>query len=261
MTEATGSNPLNNQERSSEEDVDALGERLRSLEGVDKDIAELLAQNWQRFIGAVAIVLVCVWLFGKYKDITVERRGSASDRFTSVQEDFSDIFSADNKLEAGERQKLIDRFQSNISQLASSSQAGAYSDFAKLYRSAASLADSRYDEALEQLADFNLSSFAQSEPISSSSYDSDNFVRELAALLYARINIAKGDEQATQYLSNLAKNSRVIGVEALVTLGRLAKTDEERNEVKSLAKQLVQLRPELSEAIRVEMGNLGLTLD
>ena len=227
--------------RKSTDDVDALADQLRAIEGVDDNLATFIAENWQRILGGIALGMLAIWLFGQYRQSEAKRAGEAAFHFAKLQQDASNETS--NKAVVDSNLKILD----------SSYSGNIYQGLGTLYKARAIAAEGKNEEARALLAEFR-----ETTPGS----NRDKLLSELASLLDARILLRdqNSSSEGKQALKALSKSASFVTVEALVTLLRISSNDQERSETVSLAEEIISNRPELSDLVTREFSNLGHSL-
>lgn len=254
-------------DRTSTSDQEQLAEHLRSIEGVDEDIAEVLANNWQRVLGALLLVLIGVWLVHEFREAKATRRAAAAERLSAVQQAYGSLReqpaapdeeeAADAAEQAGsetqpEAGKL---FEENAELLVSTNDGTVYGDFALLYQAARLAREGNHQGARTLLEQFDL------DVTEGSLKDREVLTAEMASLLYARTLVAEGAlEKARDYLESLTRERRLVAVEALLLLARLAENDPQLARAKELAGKLKTRRPELAEDVDRELAAIGISL-
>ena len=290
MTETKVVDPREQNKTERSRDVEELSAQLRSLEGVDVDVADLLANNWQRFAGIVVLLLIGTWLYGGYKSTKEQRLMIAAERFQSIQGGFDQLRSPeDAEKKAAEKKaeekkpedakvedtqpaanadtNVLKSFQAESELLVSTERDSSYGRLAKLYEAAQAMRERNFEQTDKILADFNVAKIATTAapvPKTGKHEDPERFVSELAAMLHARTMLAKdaGANMASvrSYLSELATNARFVNVEALILLGRLAESEENKAQVKVLSQKVIESRPELRPTVESELAQLGVSL-
>ena len=67
----------------------------------EEELRAFIEENWKRIGGTLLVVVLCVLLVGKFRDVAEEKRGDASARFSNIQANFAGLLeSIDNKTEA-----------------------------------------------------------------------------------------------------------------------------------------------------------------
>lgn len=296
-TATSSKTPAN--DRQSTSDAEQLADHLRSIEGVDDDIAEVLANNWQRVLGALLLVLIAVVLVHQFRGAKATRQAGAAERLSATQRAYQGIInqpvdeapvdkapveqpeSADpgagdpetSDPEAGDPKAAAEQevektdaastqeqiFDENSGLLISTNQGTVYADFAVLYQATRALRAGDFAEARSKLEQYQVKPPFPEGSIS----DRDVLISELASLLYARVQVAEGGDlsAARDYLKTLVSQRRLVALEALVMLIRLSNTDETLSESKALAKALQKRRPELADLVTRELNTMGITLD
>lgn len=250
--------------------IDELAERLRSTKGADEDIVTLLATNWQKIVGAFAVVLLLVWIINEAKMAKENKAGEASQRFQNVQTVFGELGApkpaeatakeeAKNGEEsAKEEQSKEQTFQDNIKLIEKNYSESIYSKMAPLYLAAADLDKGQ----LPQVRDILVKNYAAdtiSNRLNSGEDVPGRVVSELAAVLYGRLLIKEGrTADAQSYLEKLALNASVVNVEALVLLYRTAENEEQRKAAVKTARELQTKKPELADSVKQELAMAGV---
>jgi hypothetical protein len=276
---------------------DELAEHLKSVEGPEHDIAMLLALNWQRLLGALALVLLAVWLVGEGMESSQKRKAEAAQYFSGVQQSFASLVDEasapeaagegkntepeerkENAEQAGKQDSAKDSndaiarartsFNDNLSLLEESFQGNVYAELAGLYRALESMEQSDIKKAREVLSPFKVETGLLPRKGDKKGLAQEDFSRELAALLYARVMLldpAQNRAELRSYVKGLVENASFINIEALVFLFRLSDSSgsspEEREEALLVARKLSEARSELREAISLELSSMGLSLD
>lgn len=288
---------------------DELAEHLKGVEGPEYDIAMLLALNWQHLLGALAIILLVVWLVGEGMESSQKRKAEAAQYFSGAQHSFaslveqasapeetsaSEATSASGAIGEGENagpeetkensehaakpdsvkesNDAIARartgFNDNLALLEESFQGNVYAELARLYRALESMEQSDIKKAREVLSPFKVESGLLPRKGDKEGLAQEDFCRELAALLYARVMLldpVQNRAELRSYVKGLVENASFINVEALVFLFRLSDSSssspQEREEALLVARRLSETRSELREAISLELNSMGLSLD
>lgn len=232
-----------NESSHQEESASELATRLGEIEGVSDSTAEFLARNWQRFVSFGIFVLIGVFLYDQYQVSQATRFGEASHKFLSVQRMYKTLLA-----EEGELEEDVQRpFRDSVDVLSRSYSGSIYSDLAPLYL-----------ELLERRvgATTELSQFISSK--TGPTIGKKTLLSELASLLQARKSIDSGNlQEGVQKLKALSKSAILVSGEAVLVLLRIASTEEQVEEAKQLAQDLVVRRPELGEMIKAQFAEQG----
>jgi len=236
-------------ERQSTSDLEELSERLRGTDGKHGDLSDIIANNWQKLLGSLAVVLLTVALIGEYRSAENRKIGEASLRFEDARS------SLDNPDILREKLRVLTTGHSD----------SLYGKIAPLYAASADIQTKDFDKARERLAQFDLGIVnGTRSAVLDEEITPEEFVNELASLMYLRMLVAeKKTEKAklAELIGNLVSGAKFVNLEALIMLFRLANTEEERKNAQAAATELVSSRPTLRETARVELGNLGIGLE
>lgn len=276
------------EKRSSEEErLESLVDRLRATEVVSDDLAVAIAKNWKHAVYTGIGVLLCVWVVGQFVELTQAKKDEVADRFVRVQKTYQEILdnasSEPSSSEEGANadvapktpqeeelhQRKVAQFESQIKILEPGSDKGFYPSLGNLYLASHALSSmikesspenpsttmGKGEEVAKALSSFNLDSFQKN-------VEKLDLVNELAALLRARaLLVTSGSEdEAKKALTLLAQNARLVNVEALLILLRIAPSEDDKTKVRELAKEVMKSRPELTDQLTREFSRLGQTL-
>lgn len=254
-------------------DLDELSDRLRSAKEGDEDIGEWIATNWQKLLGSLAVVLLVVYVYGRWQEAEGRKLGEAAQSFQEAQRAFGELTvdqagtKPDKKADQEESQSpdmQQKTFDDNLGLLMSSYSDTRYGDFSPLYLAAAELKKGEFEAARNRLKKLGIDRFQGSGTARARSLNEDVFISELASLVYARLLIAEGkapQAEIRQILGNLVSNARFANLEALIIMFRTSETPEHLDEAKEAAKKLSTSRPDLADTIKNELGNLGVSLE
>jgi len=264
-----------------ESDIDELSERLRTSPDAEEDIGEWLVANWQKLLGGLAVVLVAVYLVGKWQEVHATKLGEAAQGFARIQEAFtnagnSEVVGPEVQGKGSEEEKTKDpenesdpalkvqaRFEENLELLRSSYSDTTYGKLAPLYQAAEEIRGKDYSKAKEILIKAGALRFVAEES-RNGSLTKEKLASELASLLYARLLIEEGKtekEQIRGHLESLIQKANFVNIEALIVLLRF--DDEPKAQERALEQvdKLKASRPDLGETLRVELGNLGVIVE
>jgi len=230
-----------------ENTTETFQEKLTRSEGVDKDFAQNLADNWQKMLGALGIVLLSVWVVNEYRAAKDKRIGEASTRFSQIQNTF------DQSLDQTDIEKNSKVIKDNIKTLNDTFNGTSYSELTSLYNALLLKQQGKFSEAEAELK--NLSSLPSTQDFSLKDLN-----KEVSSLALARNLLSEGrNDEAKKFLENLVKNSKIVNVEALLILARTAQSSTQSG-VAKIASELKSSRPEFSDIIDREMINFGIDL-
>ena len=240
-----------NTEHSEQEQSNNFADNLKTVEGLNDDLADYIAKNWKKLVWAVVIAIVAVLLIGKYRDSVLQKERLAAHRFSEARELFTDL-------------KDEVAFNDKLSSLKESYSSTVYADLGTLYLASADIKKAKYADAREKLKEFDIESYKnQTEFQVNRRLNKNILTRELAALVYARSIISEGADltEAKTILRGLTKTGSFANVEALIVLLRLASSEQERQEVIALAKEITEKRPEFLNQVNQEFTSLGAKLE
>lgn len=238
-------------------DYNQLVEQLRSIEGINEDMATTIAENWQKLLGGLVVVLIAVWLYGKFQESHQAKHGSASAQFTEGLASFR-VFS--NRTEAAASDVQYG-FKAKFDALREEFPETVYAKLAAIALAHADLQEGKLEQARQTLAAVRGELKAPSEGVSSArSTDAEAFVEELGALLDGKAMLAADAtrEEGLALLEKLVRGGTFLNVEALAALLAVTHEQGDMDSVLSLAADLAAARPELSELVIEELQNRGL---
>ncbi len=240
--------------------LDDLSERIGHSDA-EPDLARQLAENWQKFFGAMVLVLLGVWLLGEFRAASQLEKEDASFRFQNAQEAYATLISEESAGNNENAEKARRIFLENLTLLEKGNSESVYEELAPLYQAQAAIDAGNLEQAKATLATLGVTN-AQGIPSSQSVNSTEQFVGELASLLYARVlTLSEGDRAAERaYVSSLCERARFVNLEALLLLYRTSNSEGEKEEAKALAKKIITARPELAESIRTAFEGLGVAL-
>ena len=251
-----------------ESDLAELSAHLKEIEGVDSDIADLLANNWQRFVGAVVLAIIAVWLFGSYKSTKEQRLALTSDRFQEIQNEFRKLSSdtaVDEKDDKKDNTGSSKSFTDQADLLVKAEKDTSYGKLAQLYQAAHAIKTNAPAEALKILESVKVKPL-QGMPVSNKKVelDSELFISELAVLLKARAlladNVQANLTQVRELLVSAVEKGKFINSEAALILARISDSEESSKQSIQVANTLAEKRPDLRDALIREFGVLGISL-
>ena len=213
--------------------VDDLVSHLQQIDGLDNDIAKHIAENWQRLLGLLLVIIVGAWVGKTYQKSQSTKHQKAAEHFQALQSSFS---SFDASLEPQEKKTQLEAINANIQALESNHKGSSYKELAEIYQI---LNTNPSSEKVSIMADESVKKL-------SSSITEESFIAELTLLVSAKKLIASDKSSAKNYLSTLSLQGNFAAPSAILTLARIAQTQEEKAEVKELADKLVSRKPESS---------------
>jgi len=249
--------------------ISDLSTRLNALEGVNEDMAAFLAHNWQRFFGALCVVLLGVVLYHQYQGTQAARHSEAAQRFEEAQRQFRRVVMPESPPEGTDAAKDAEAQSATLFEqlklLESSQGENFYGKVAGLYRAQTLIDQGRPDEAESALQDYKWRSFEGIRAAKTTADVKNNPLEdELAALLEARALISKADDterlKGRALLSGLVLGGRFLNLEALLALYRISESAEQRKEADDRATELLAVRPELREIIQTQLSASGIAL-
>lgn len=245
--------------------IDELSARLGEIEGVNEDLATFLAHNWQRFLGALCVVLLAVVLYYQYRGTQAARMGEASSRFEDVTKQLSRVTEPAADVKPEEKEKDIATLFEQVRALESAQRGNIYGQLAGLYAAEGYRAKGEFDKAEGELAKYDWKQFSDINTAKKSSEVTKNsLTAELAAFLFVRIQLVKGEQNLTQarkVLKSIVLGGRFLNLEALIVLFRLSESPEQTAASVETARALLAARPELRESVDTQLGGLGINLD
>lgn len=240
-----------------------LEKEFSKLSGDDENVAELLANNWQRVLGALVLTLLGVWLYNEYQTASLTRKYSASEYFTGVQSAYEELLALNAKPPTAEEtgESVRDAFlekerllTENAKLLRSTSKDSVYPELADLYEAKFLLSAEKRNEALKLLEPYLATAVSPKDRSSQAAIAAD-----LAGLLKARSDIdIKALDDARSELLKIIKRGGIGSVEAVIALASISSTPEQRAELRSVAEATIATFPELAEAMKQEMNKAGL---
>ena len=249
--------------------IEDLSTRLNALEGVNEDMATFLAHNWQRFFGALCVVLLGVVLYHQYQGTQDARHSESAQRFDEARRQFGRVVAPEAPAEGTDAVKDAESQSATLLEqlklLESSQGDNFYGKVAGLYRAQTMIQQGHPAEAETALQDYKWKSFENIRTAKRTADVKDNALEtELAALLEARALISKGDETETlkgrNLLVGLVLGGRFLNLEALLALYRISETPEHRKEADDRATELITARPELHEIIQSQLAGAGIAV-
>lgn len=248
--------PMPSSGRSSNQDINSLVSHLRSIEGVDDDIAQRIAENWQRMLGFMVVILLGVWLVSNYRAQQVSKSEDASNLFVEAQNAYRTAKAGDAEVQGEKSEDGLARVDAKLRMVSESYPDSVYTDLAPLYRGLADSKAGKGERALTELQGFaeNFRKSARYFP-GSGELSKDRFVNELGAFVFAKTLLATPDrgDDAVALLKELARNSALVAPEAAVTLLRIAEGDGQLTEAVAIARELAEARPELAAILAREL--------
>lgn len=240
--------------------LDDLAERI-SHSDAEPDLARQLAENWQKFFGAMVLVLLGVWLLGEFRAASQLEKEDASFRFQSVQEAYLTLAGETASGESESAEKARQVFNENLTVLKKGNSGSVYEELAPLYEAQSAIEAGNLEQAKATLSALGVST-AEGIPTSESVDSIEQFVGELASLLYARVlTMSEGDRTVERnYISALCTRARFVNLEALLLFYRSSQTEAEQEAAKAAAKKIMSARPELADSIRGTFEGLGVAL-
>ncbi len=261
MTTGTHDRPPTGSTDPSGGNLSQLVDNLRNIENKDDQVVAVLASNWQKLVGALVVLLLLTWMIGRYREAQQARGGEASNTYATLQESFLKIANATNPADAASE------FQTNLRTLSENYSSSVYAKLGQLYAAKVDFTSGNGDAALARLKTFS-PELATKPRSGTAVLDEPQFLAELAALLKARIQLARESDrnEGRTLLKALAENSDAVAVEALLSFIRSARTDAERKEAEDFQGILVLKRPTLASLINREtkpagpmMPSMGMT--
>lgn len=244
--------------------VDELARRLREAENVDPDLATIVAENWQKVLGALVCMLLVIWVVEEYNSAQMKKVGEASDKFVLIQETYEAAEEpGELAAEGAEDKNAPTVVEQNVKALSASSDTPFYSKTAPLYMAKLAFEKGDFEKAKDILSSFNIERILNGTFSSNNTQlQSDTVANELAALLLCRVLISENKmDQARQYLTGLAKAGTVTSLEALIALYRIAETSDQKAQAIAVAQEVKTAKPQYLESMDREFSALGVSLD
>ena len=240
-----------------------LADRLKEVEGVSDDAAIFLAENWPRFLGFVALLILAVFGYNQFQSSTEGKRAQASDGFNRIQQSLKEI---ENNPEGSEEtlQSSTRAFEDSLDVLKSKYPNSAYAKFAPLYAAKKLMAENKQSEARQLLQNFVGSRFSSNGVSQVSTQTPEDIAIELAGLVEAKswlVGESPNVEEARKRLEGVAKGSDMVAGEALVALARIASSPEEKTNLKTVANQVLDRSPQLREQVQAVFTLEGISLE
>lgn len=275
-------------ESSTEEERPELVDRLKEVDGVSDDIADTIAQNWQRVLSGIIIIGLIVWAINGYQKGRQKVLDEAALGFVQAQSAFSTLANTNNDVGGSETSPLASdnttdenaekkekeadannsskrAFNDTMSLLASNSSTGTYSRLAIIYQAMGDAKAGEYQKALDKLKSFSTNQYFSTNTVSPvGEVTNDQFVNEIAALMTLKIALIKDPKQISKIwpqLLSLTRSSQLVSVESLVTALRLADDSSKSKEVLKIANELATTRPAFRDLINNELRAFGQDLD
>jgi|GEM_PF-7078161 len=263
-----------------------LASRLREVEGVDNDIAELIANNWQKLFGFLFLVLLGLYLYNEYREAKASQREETAYRFRESQKRFSAFLDSGDlgkdkgsqaaKVENAdvdhsghghpdadaERIKKQFAFREGLDLIRSTYADSSYSDFSALYLAVADIEEGKNKEALALIEPFQPNSFDNvKEAQPRNTLDPERMVKEFSALLSARAMLADAGtgpapDLVKSRLAGLAMAGMLLDAQALEVLYNISATEQDLAEVKRIAQDIVKIRPDRGESLKSRLQGL-----
>lgn len=223
------------------------------LEISEEEVVEVVQNEWKHFVFGAAVILLGVWFYSQYKETTFQRDAEASSQFTSITSELSGLISESLKSDTSkEFLEKEDRVIKNLDHLLGLKQA-TYSGFGSILKSAYLLFrdKSPSDEDISKL-DENLKIYSSSSEAL--------VVKELIALIKCRVLLQSGDKAgALLAIKEFLKESKILFPEAS-TLLLVSSSDNLLGENTLFIKEQLNTRPELEEATKKALSDLGYSL-
>lgn len=259
-----------------------LVDQLKLVGGMSDDFAERLARNWKKLLG-VAFLLICgVWLGGAMREGHKRKQAKEADQFASAQDFFSAAFLSQSSTESSDpslastttpftqdNERKARALRDRLTLIEKSGSGPVYNTLATLYLAVIDLEQGNFKQARQRVQAYDINHYKGLHTLSEKKEKlSLTFIDELATLIYIRTLIADppgGPEKANlsearDRLIGLAYGSPSVCVEAVVTLYRIADTQDEQKQAVKVARDLVASRPELREILAAEFSNFGVGL-
>lgn len=256
--------------------IEDLEHRLQDAEGLDEDLAMIVARNWQSLLGGLVLVLIAVWVFGQYQTSKQATVADASVKLSELQDAYPDVVlskvinsdgSADDAASksAEEVSKLQAKaFSETINNLRDKFDGTFYAKLAPIYESQLLIANKEYENAYNELEKLGLGIIKQdSWPKGEREIGETEIVEELAALLYLRAKVqdpAVPRAETRKSVGFLVERGSFSAVEAALLLYRTAENDDERSKSIELARTLRKERPFLATALESAFEEAGAKL-
>ena len=242
---------------------EALFDQLSQSEFISEDTAELIAQNWQKVVGFAGIILLSVWVWGQYKQSGDKKQADAAAKFASVQKSYASVLQASAEGDKPAQDELT-KFEDSSKIIKGNYSSSIYSDLSDLYLAAKHTLlgePSQSQESLKPYLDEHL--LAGSAARSSDELSAEQLVKELAALIHIRSQLTEENSdlgEIRKQISALARSSRVVSVEAIASLFNISSTEQEREDAKKVAREVISNNPELANLIEAELARNAVKL-
>ncbi len=256
--------------------LEDLGQRLQEAEGLDEDLALTVARNWQSLVGGLLIVLLGVWVLGKYQSSRHETRAEASATLSEIQDAYPDVIlsaatdtgqKADDAAAASAEdvtKMQVEAFNQSIKTLRQEYGDTFYAKLTPLYEAQRNIATGDFENAFRILEGLDLAILtADSWPKGEREIGAEEIVQELAALAYLRGKMQDPEterDETRKRVERLVRRSTFVAVEAALMLYRTAGTEEERSAARTVAKELREERAFLATALDSAFEEAGARL-
>lgn len=243
----------------SEARLKELAERLKFVEGSNKDLSQFLAESWRQLVMALVVAMALMWVVDLYRSAIQKKHAKSSEEFQSIQESFQALISKSSTPASpeakAEEDKAMSELESRVQNLSAQATKHFYAQAAKLYAARAKVEKKDYVAAKEALA----TAFGVTGPIGiADKLTPDRFLTEQATLLLGRVLLEENnDTEAKRVLESLIHEGRITSAPALISLARVAVSAVDRSTIDKLAKELAQRDATAAKLIGTELKQLG----
>ena len=236
--------------------ADDLAKRLVESGVIEKDLAEQIAENWQKVLVAVLVIIFAVWMYNQSIESSNRRLEQLSSYFIEGQNAFSVMQQSDS----ASQKQATDVFLSNMNILSEQDKNGFYGSLAQMYLSHYYLSQGENEKADEILTQYN-PTLNTITTISKKSIVQGTAIFLTAQQLLSLDN-EESDVTAKELLVSLMINSQTLQIESFITYVRVFEPEGKlSSELNEIYNNITQINPEIKPVLDSALRAVGKIID
>lgn len=259
--------------------VDILSARLHRITGLSEETTKVIANEWKKAVGTVAVVLIAVALFKQYKVSTLRQSEESALVLSNIQAQYAslltsgDINSESSKPGTEEsrpnsdpqtlRARAAISFRDNLALFSRHKSNPSFQDIGLIYHALDKIESGDIPGGRSTLQkDMRIAvGSTLVEPSPSKLITHSDFTKELGKLLLIKTSLRDSNANIAEIrerLKQVAFESQMVSVEAIVMLFRLCSSTEDRVVASEVMNKVLAVHPEFSELLQSEAKSYGI---